>query len=129
MSVYRTILAALAAVAIASPVFADDSMPSSASTEATPVMQSGDNAGQQQVASADQSANPNMEQPKINLNKATVKQLMKVKGINASKAKSIVAYRKKHGEFKTIEDLKSIKSFKKLNGDKMQMIEDQLSVE
>jgi competence protein ComEA len=46
----------------------------------------------------------------VNLNKADAKQLALVlKGVGISKAKSIVAYRKKHGSFKAIEELASVK--------------------
>jgi competence protein ComEA len=64
---------------------------------------------------------------KVDLNKATVRELMKVKGLNAARAKAIVTYRKKHGDFKSIEDLKEVKGFKKLNDKKFQTISDQVT--
>ena len=46
----------------------------------------------------------------VNLNKADAKQLALVlKGVGISKAKSIVAYREKHGSFKAVEELASVK--------------------
>lgn len=46
----------------------------------------------------------------ININKAGAKDLAKgLKGIGLKKAKAIIAYREKHGEFKAIEELASVK--------------------
>ena len=53
---------------------------------------------------------------------------MKVKGLNAARAKAIVTYRKKHGDFKSIDELKEVKGFKKMNEKKMQEYQDQLTV-
>ena len=66
---------------------------------------------------------------KVNINKASVKELMKIKGINASKAKAIVAYRKKHGNFKSLDDLSKVKGFTKMKASSMKTMQDQLSVE
>jgi competence protein ComEA len=115
MSFYRTLFAALAAVVIASPVFADDD-----------AIKSTDTTTQTTETS---STTTTTDAVKVNLNKATAKELMKVKGINAAHAKAIVSYRKKHGDFKTVEDLASIKAFKKMKEDKLKEIEGQLSIE
>lgn len=46
----------------------------------------------------------------VNLNKAGAKEIAKaLKGIGIKKAKAIVAYREKHGEFKAVEELASVK--------------------
>jgi|SRR5579862_2110247 len=127
MSFYRTLLAAVAAVAIASPVFADDTAATQGTNEAAPAMQVSDNTSAQ--APAGDAAAATAEQAKVNLNKATVKELVKVKGLNASKAKAIVAYRKKHGDFKSTDDLSSVKGFKKMKPETLKEITDQLSVE
>lgn len=66
---------------------------------------------------------------KINLNNATVKDLLKVKGINRTKAKNIIVYRKKNGDFKSLEDLKLVKGFKKLSPEQLKRLQDQLSVD
>jgi competence protein ComEA len=54
---------------------------------------------------------------------------MKVKGLNAAKARAIVAYRKKNGEFKSLEDLGNVKGFKKIKPDTFKTIQEQLTVE
>ena len=45
---------------------------------------------------------------KVNINTATVEELMKVSGIGESKAKSIIEYRNNNGAFNNIEDIKNI---------------------
>lgn len=109
MSVYRFMLAMLASAFIASPVFADDSATTTTSDQ-TQTMQT-------QVM------------PKVNLNTATAKDLMKVKGLNASRARAIVAYRKKHGDYKTTQDLANVKGFKKLKPQMMEEITSQVTVD
>ncbi|OGT39989.1 MAG: hypothetical protein A3F12_02610 [Gammaproteobacteria bacterium RIFCSPHIGHO2_12_FULL_38_14] len=59
---------------------------------------------------------------------ATVKDLMQIKGINAYKAKSIIAYREKNGNFKSIDDLAKVKGFKRMKKDKLITIQHQLMV-
>lgn len=108
MSLYRILLSALIAIVFAIPAFADDTASPSDSQN-----------GQMMTTDAAQGQ-------KINVNKASAKELMKVKGINAAKARAIVAYRKKNGDFKSIEDLSNVKGFKKAN---MKQIEEQLTVE
>ena len=46
---------------------------------------------------------------KVNINKATVPDLVKIKGIGQKYAERIVAYRDKNGPFKTIEDITNVK--------------------
>jgi competence protein ComEA len=45
----------------------------------------------------------------VNINTATVKELIRVPGIGKVTAKRIVAYREKNGPFKQIEDIQKIK--------------------
>lgn len=119
MSFYRTLLAALAAVVIASPVFAEDATPS---TDATP-------AAEATTTATTDAAAPAAMEAKVNVNKASAKELMKVKGLNASKARAIVAYRKKNGDFKSVEDLAKVKGLKKMKAEDLKAIEDQLTIE
>ena len=44
----------------------------------------------------------------ININTATQEQLEQLPGVGTSKAKAIIEYREKNGEFKTIEDLMNV---------------------
>jgi len=52
---------------------------------------------------------------KVNINTATVEELMSLKGIGEKKAKSIVEYREEIGSFATIDELKGVKGI----GDKV----------
>ncbi|WP_370651986.1 ComEA family DNA-binding protein [Methylotenera sp.] len=45
----------------------------------------------------------------INLNTASQSELEEIKGIGPAKAKSILDYRKQHGDFKTINELENVK--------------------
>jgi competence protein ComEA len=48
---------------------------------------------------------------KLNLNTATVDELMLLPGVGPGKAELIVAFRGKHGPFKRIADLRKVKGF------------------
>ena len=48
---------------------------------------------------------------KLNLNTATVDQLMLLPGIGPSKAERVVDWRGKHGPFKRVADLRKVKGF------------------
>lgn len=63
---------------------------------------------------------------KININTADENMLMTIKGIGKSKANDIINYRKKHGNFQSIEELKNIKGIKDTFIDK---IKDSIVVE
>lgn len=128
MSFYRTVLAAVAAVALATPVFAaDDAANMQNPSDNTPAAQQvADNSTMQQSTTTDQQATT---ETKVSLNKATAKELMKVKGLNASKARAIVAYRKKNGDFKSVDDLTNVKGFKKMSPETVKEIQDQMTIE
>ena len=58
---------------------------------------------------------------KLNINTADEEQLRMLPGIGPTKAQRVVAYRKKHGKFKRVRDLRRVKGFgyktvKKLSG-------------
>ena len=55
----------------------------------------------------------------INLNTATQAELESVKGIGPAKAKAILEYRAKNGNFKTVDDLDNVKGFGKKTIDKI----------
>ncbi|EKD54320.1 MAG: Helix-hairpin-helix repeat-containing competence protein ComEA [uncultured bacterium] len=65
---------------------------------------------------------------KVNLNKATAEELAKVQGLNASKAKAILSYRKKHGDFKSMDDLKTVRGFKRMSDQTFKTITDQFTL-
>lgn len=53
------------------------------------------------------------ESLKINLNEATVQQLVKIKGIGQKYAERIVEYRENNGKFEKVEDVMKIKGIGK----------------
>lgn len=122
MSFYRTIIAAVAAMSLATAVLAADESTTAAPADASQASTAAQTSDTQ--APAAQAA----DQTKVDLNKASVKDLMKVKGMTSAKAKAIVAYRKKHGDFKSTDDLKMVKGFKKMKDDQMKNLQDQLTV-
>jgi competence protein ComEA len=120
MTFYRPIIAAVAGLSLAATVFAGE--------VATTAKNTGTNVKNLTVATATKATTTDAaakSAEKVNINTATSKDLAKVKGLTAAKAKAIVRYRKKHGEFKSLDDLKSVKSLKKLD---LQPIEDQLTI-
>ena len=64
---------------------------------------------------------------KVNINTADADALGKVKGIGAKKAKEIVDYRTKNGNFKAVEDLKNVKG-KGMNDKWFDKIKDKVTV-
>ena len=123
MSFYRSVLAAVAAIAFVAPVFADDTTTTTGTTGTTT----------EQTATTGDAATTTTTttttEAKVDVNKATAKELMKVKGISSSRAKSIISYRKKNGDFKSLDDLTKVSGFKNINTKTLQSIQDQLSVE
>jgi len=61
----------------------------------------------------------------VNINTANVTQLTSLKLIGTKKAEAIIAYRKAHGNFKSVEDLKKVKGISerilKMNHDRIVM--------
>lgn len=59
----------------------------------------------------------------VNLNKATLDDLMTLKGIGKTKAQAIIAYRNKGGKFKSVNDLSKVKGIgeKTLNENKARL--------
>ena len=48
------------------------------------------------------------KEEKININNATLEDLLGINGIGESKAKAIIEYREKHGKFQKIEDIMEV---------------------
>lgn len=131
MSFYRSLLAACAAFALILPVFADETTTTTTTTEAT---DQGPQVVQQTTESKDDQATQVAQatteiQPKVDLNKATVKELTTIKGITPAKAKAIVSYRKKNGDFKATDELQNVKGFQKMTAEQLKEIQDQLTVD
>ena len=66
------------------------------------------------------------EQAKININAASVEDLIQIKGIGQKYALRIVDYREKNGPFSQIEDLMKIKG---IGSKKFESIKDQITAE
>ncbi len=49
----------------------------------------------------------------VDINTASVEQLITLKGVGHKKAKRIVAYRQKHGCFKSLKEFRKVKGIKK----------------
>lgn len=122
MSFYRNMIATVAVMGLASVSFAAET----ATTDAAKQPVAATQPAATTTADAQQATDTQAE--KVNLNKATAKELAKVKGLNANKAKAIVVYRKKHGDFKSVDDLKEVKGFKRMNEKTMKDIQDQLTI-
>ncbi len=132
MSIYRKLLIAAATMVLSSYVFAaDDAATTTTTSTETQTTEAAAPVEAQPAATTttESSSSTTTTVDKVDLNKASVKDLMKLKGLNSAKAKAIVTYRKKHGDFKSVNDLKSVKGFKKMHEDKMKEVQDQLMVD
>lgn len=110
MFLYRT-LVALIVLTMTSPIFAVET-----STYVT------------NQAQTTQATDANTQTNLVNLNTASFRELMRVKEINATRARAIIAYRKKHGGFKSVESLSKVKGFTRMKDNEIQRIEDQLTI-
>lgn len=129
MSLFRSMITAVAAMGLATSVFAADEAASATAAKnpadaAPAAMQTADASS---TTTTTTSATTTTETTKVDINKATTKELSKVKGLSAGKAKAIVSYRKKHGDFKSLDELKDVKGFKKMNDSTMKQVQDQLT--
>jgi len=62
---------------------------------------------------------------KVNINTATEKEIAKLPGIGPAIAKRIVEYRKAHGGFKSVDELKKVKG---IGDKKFERIKDKVTV-
>lgn len=127
MSISRSLIAIVATLGLSTAVLAADENTTATQNSSNQAMQVADATTD---ATTDATAAPAQDQTqaKVDLNKASAKDLMKVKGLNGPKARAIVSYRKKHGDFKSLDDLKMVKGFKKMKDSEMKAIEDQLTI-
>jgi len=65
---------------------------------------------------------------KTDLNKASAQELLLVKGLNTSKVRAIITYRKKNKGFKSLDELSQVKGMKRLKSDEMKVIQEQLKL-
>ena len=127
MSFYRSMIAAVAALGLAGAVFADDATTQAPAADTTQTQDATQAPAATTTTTTDTSQTTTTETPKVNVNTASAKDLMAVKGLNSAKAKAIVSYRKKHGDFKSLDDLKMVKGFKKMDDKTMKDVQDQLT--
>lgn len=117
MTLYRSLLAVVLGLSLAVTAFAEDAATQPAADQATPAMtapaaESATTTTTTTTESKDSAAKADTSaaaSDKVNINTADEKTLMKVKGIGKKRAKAIVAYREKNGNFKSVEDLAKVK--------------------
>ena len=68
-------------------------------------------APRKQVATAAPAAHDDVDGGTVNLNTATDAELQLLPGVGPSKAAAILAYRKKYGSFKKVDELGKVKGF------------------
>lgn len=117
MSFYRTLIATVAALGLATSVFAADEAATQSPADATATTQTTTTTTTSDATAATQ----------INLNTATADELSKVSGLNKAKATKIVKYRDTNGNFNSLEDLKKIKGLG-LSSKQMKKVKSQLTV-
>ena len=66
------------------------------------------------------------ERTKVNINKAGLSELTEIPGIGFSTAKNIVEYRKEHGKFRSIEEIRHVKG---IGESKFKRIKDYITVQ
>lgn len=123
MSFYRNLAAVVAIAFVSTSVLAADAANTDQNAPAA-------NPQAMQIANAqdaDAAKNTSGQQEKVNINTASLQDLMNVKGMNRLKAKNIVRYRNKH-LFKSLDELSSVKGFKKMDKESLKSIQDQMSI-
>lgn len=65
---------------------------------------------------------------KLNLNQASVQELSKLPGMSVYKARALVAYRRKNGDFTDIEELREVKGFKRMTAKTLKALAEQVEM-
>lgn len=81
-------------------------------TEATPMASDNDKMSKAEKK-VKKAKNKGDSKTRVNINTASEAELMMLKGIGKNKAKAIVNYRQKNGQFKTADDLLNVKGIGK----------------
>lgn len=79
-----------------------------AETTAVNVQNEGDSESYTVTEKADNRNEPYNNSGKININTASLEELSNLKLVGELRGKAIIQYRKKHGKFKTIEEIKNV---------------------
>ncbi|MCD6040207.1 MAG: comEA [Gammaproteobacteria bacterium] len=113
MSFYRTLIATVAALGLATSVFAADEAATESPAATTQTTAT--------TTTTSTTAAP------IDLNTATVEDLSKISGLTKAKATKIVKYRDANGNFSSVDDLKKVKGLG-LSAKQMKKVKAQLTV-
>ncbi len=120
MSFYRTLIATVAALGLATSVFAADEASTQKLADATP-------AATTTTTTTTTTTDTKSTTTQVNLNTASAEDLAKVKGLNKKKAEMIVKYRTANGNFTSIDDLSKVKGLG-LNPKQMKKVKSQLMI-
>ena len=116
MSFYRTLIATVAALGLATSVFAADEASTQKLADATPV-----------ATTTTTTTETKSTTTQVNLNTASAEDLTKVKGLNKKKAEIIIKYRAENGNFASIDDLSKVKGLG-LNAKQIKRVKSQLMI-
>ncbi len=112
MSFYRNVITAVAAICFSTSIYAAEM---------------NNNAAQKAPGQAATQTSADAQHGKVNINTASLQDLMNVKGMNRLKAKSIVRYRNLHS-FKSLDELSMVKGFKRMDKEDLKAIQEQMSL-
>ena len=120
---YSLLLAGVITTLLSLPVLADHAMESPEQSNGNNMQQTTTESNGNTTQASDTKA-----MHKINLNQATIAQFKKA-GFSLSQARAIVSYRKKHGSFSTVDELKKVHGFKRLSRHAFNKLADKVSVD
>ncbi len=112
MSFYRTLIATVAALGLATSVFAADEASTQSTTDTTAI---------------EKTTTTKTTATQVNLNTATAEELTKVNGLNKKRSEMIVKYRTDNGNFTSVDDLKKVKGLG-LSMKQMKKVKSQLTI-